>query len=126
MLICILWVTEVASWSECVRCCMLHERLLIAVRRYVRVVVLPCPEATRCLFRTCSSQANNTLELNEVFAVQLSPTAFRQKTLRIDVCSTSNSRREECLVCVLKTEAFSHCFLHEFMPHARVFAFGLI
>ncbi|XP_026794779.3 protein KIBRA [Pangasianodon hypophthalmus] len=64
---------------------------------YVRVVVLPCPEATRCLFRTRSSQAHDTLELNEVFAVQLSPTAFRQKTLRIDVCSTTKSRREECL-----------------------------
>ncbi|KAI5620232.1 protein KIBRA, partial [Silurus asotus] len=64
---------------------------------YVRVVVLPCPEATRCLFRTRRSQAHDTLELNEVFAVQLSPTAFKQKTLRIDVCSTTMSRREECL-----------------------------
>ncbi|XP_053334572.1 protein KIBRA [Clarias gariepinus] len=64
---------------------------------YVRVVVLPCPEATRCLFRTRSSQAQDTLEFNEVFAVQLSPTAFRHKTLRIDVCSTTKSRREDCL-----------------------------
>ncbi|KAK3523693.1 hypothetical protein QTP70_008627 [Hemibagrus guttatus] len=64
---------------------------------YIRVVVLPCPEATRCLFRTRSSQAHDTLEFNEVFAVQLSPTAFRQKTLRIDVCCTTKSRTEECL-----------------------------
>ncbi|XP_053503961.1 protein KIBRA [Ictalurus furcatus] len=64
---------------------------------YVRVVVLPCPEATRCLFRTRSSRAHDALEINEVFAMQLSPSAFRQKTLRVDVCSTTESRREECL-----------------------------
>lgn len=80
-----------------------HKLYLVPLGRYVRVVVLPCPEATRCLFRTHSSQAHDTLELNEVFAVQLSPTAFRQKTLRVDVCSTTKSRREECLVGVLKT-----------------------
>ncbi|TSP68534.1 Protein KIBRA [Bagarius yarrelli] len=64
---------------------------------YVRVVVLPCPEATRCLFRTRGSPIQDTLELNEVFAVQLSPTALRQKTLRVDLCATTRSRREECL-----------------------------
>lgn len=83
-----------------------RERHLVPVRRYVRVVVLPCPEATRCLFRTRSSQAHDALELNEVFAMQLSPSAFRQKTLRVDVCSTTESRREECLVGVLKTTGY--------------------
>ncbi|XP_072517762.1 protein KIBRA isoform X2 [Salminus brasiliensis] len=64
---------------------------------YVRVVVLPCLEATRCLFRTRGSLPHDTVELNEVFGVQLSPVALRQKTLRVDVCSTSKSGREECL-----------------------------
>uniref|UniRef100_A0A8B9HES6 WW and C2 domain containing 1 n=1 Tax=Astyanax mexicanus TaxID=7994 RepID=A0A8B9HES6_ASTMX len=64
---------------------------------YVRLVVLPCPEATRCLFRTRGSLPDDTVELNEVFGVQLSPVALRQKTLRVDVCCTSKSGREECL-----------------------------
>ncbi|KAL7844633.1 hypothetical protein SRHO_G00231720 [Serrasalmus rhombeus] len=64
---------------------------------YVRAVVLPCPEATRCLFRTRGSLPHDTVELNEVFSVQLSPAVLRQKTLRIDVCSTSKPGREECL-----------------------------
>ncbi|XP_066501648.1 protein KIBRA [Hoplias malabaricus] len=64
---------------------------------YIRVVVLPCPEATRCLFRTCGFPPHDTVDLNEVFGVQLSPTALRQKTLRLDVCCTSKSGREECL-----------------------------
>ncbi|XP_062867253.1 protein KIBRA [Trichomycterus rosablanca] len=64
---------------------------------YVRVVVLPSLEAARCLFRTHSVLLQDTLELNEVFAVRLSPTALRQKTLRIDACSITKSGREECL-----------------------------
>ncbi|KAI4880887.1 hypothetical protein NFI96_029770 [Prochilodus magdalenae] len=64
---------------------------------YVRVVVLPCPEATRCLFRTRGSLPHDAVEFNEVFGVQLSPAALRQKTLRVDICSTSKSGREECL-----------------------------
>uniref|UniRef100_A0A4W4GWA5 Protein kibra n=1 Tax=Electrophorus electricus TaxID=8005 RepID=A0A4W4GWA5_ELEEL len=64
---------------------------------YVRVVVLPCPEATRCLYRTRRSPPHDAVELNEVFSVQLSPAALRQKTLRVDVCITGTSRREECL-----------------------------
>ncbi|XP_076835507.1 protein KIBRA [Brachyhypopomus gauderio] len=64
---------------------------------YVRVVVLPCPEATRCLYRTRRSPPHDSVELNEVFSVQLSPAALRQKTLRVDVCVTGTSGREECL-----------------------------
>lgn len=66
--------------------------------RYVRVAVLPCSEATRCLFRTRGVQPQDAAELNEVFSVQASHGALRQKTLRIDVCFMNTSGREECLV----------------------------
>ncbi|XP_010869266.2 protein KIBRA [Esox lucius] len=64
---------------------------------YIRVVVLPCSEPTRCLFRTHGSLPQDTVEVNEVFGIQLAHNALRQKTLRVDVCRTSPSGREECL-----------------------------
>ncbi|XP_051536997.1 protein KIBRA-like isoform X1 [Myxocyprinus asiaticus] len=64
---------------------------------YVRVVVLPCSEQVRCLFRTRSSLPQDSLELKEAFGLQMSSTALRHKTLRIDICTTSKSGREECL-----------------------------
>ncbi|XDV39173.1 hypothetical protein PO909_008448 [Leuciscus waleckii] len=64
---------------------------------YVRVVVLPCSEPVRCLFRTHGAFPQEPLELKEAFSLQMSSTALRQKTLRIDVCTTSKSGREDCL-----------------------------
>ncbi|KAM9332189.1 protein KIBRA [Pholidichthys leucotaenia] len=64
---------------------------------YMRVAVLPCVETTRCLFRTRGSAPRDAVEFNEVFGVQISHGALRQKTLRVDVCSTSKSGHEECL-----------------------------
>ncbi|KAK7130720.1 hypothetical protein R3I94_016010 [Phoxinus phoxinus] len=64
---------------------------------YVRVVVLPCSEPVRCLFRTHGALPEEPLELKEAFSLQMSSTALRQKTLRIDVCTTSKSGREDCL-----------------------------
>uniref|UniRef100_A0A8D3CQI8 WW and C2 domain containing 1 n=1 Tax=Scophthalmus maximus TaxID=52904 RepID=A0A8D3CQI8_SCOMX len=65
--------------------------------RYVRVVVLPCVETTRCLFRTRGSPPQDAVEVNEVFGMQISHSALRQKTLRVDVCNTSKSGHEDCL-----------------------------
>lgn len=65
-------------------------------RIYVRVAVLPCMEATRCLFRTRSYMPREVTEVNEVFGMQISQSALRQKTLRVDVCS-NKSGREACL-----------------------------
>ncbi|ROJ62570.1 Protein KIBRA [Anabarilius grahami] len=64
---------------------------------YVRVVVLPCSEPVRCLFRTHGALPQEPLELKEAFSLQMSSTALRHKTLRIDVCTTSKSGREDCL-----------------------------
>uniref|UniRef100_A0A8C1RT46 WW and C2 domain containing 1 n=1 Tax=Cyprinus carpio TaxID=7962 RepID=A0A8C1RT46_CYPCA len=64
---------------------------------YVRVVVLPCSEPVRCLFRTHGALPQEPLEFKEAFSLQMSSTALRQKTLRIDVCSTSKAGREHCL-----------------------------
>uniref|UniRef100_A0A8C9SUL1 WW and C2 domain containing 1 n=1 Tax=Scleropages formosus TaxID=113540 RepID=A0A8C9SUL1_SCLFO len=64
---------------------------------YVRVVVLPCLETTRCLFRTRGVSPWETVDLNEVFGVQVSHSALRQKTLRVDVCYTNKLGKEECL-----------------------------
>ncbi|KAJ7997058.1 hypothetical protein DPEC_G00224980 [Dallia pectoralis] len=64
---------------------------------YVRVVVLPCSETTRCLFRTHGSFPRDTVDVNEVFGIQVAHNALRQKTLRVDVCRTSPSEHEECL-----------------------------
>uniref|UniRef100_A0A3Q0ST20 WW and C2 domain containing 1 n=1 Tax=Amphilophus citrinellus TaxID=61819 RepID=A0A3Q0ST20_AMPCI len=66
-------------------------------QKHVRVAVLPCVEATRCLFRTRSSPSQDVMEFNEVFGVEISHSALRQKTLRVDVCDTGKSGHEECL-----------------------------
>uniref|UniRef100_A0A665TDI2 WW domain-containing protein n=1 Tax=Echeneis naucrates TaxID=173247 RepID=A0A665TDI2_ECHNA len=71
--------------------------LICVFCRYVRVVVLPCMETTRCLFRTRSFMPQDTTEVNEVFGMQISQSALRQKTLRVDVCNTSKSGHEQCL-----------------------------
>uniref|UniRef100_A0A8C7IGG2 WW and C2 domain containing 1 n=1 Tax=Oncorhynchus kisutch TaxID=8019 RepID=A0A8C7IGG2_ONCKI len=65
--------------------------------RYIRVAVLPCSETTRCLFRTRGSLPQDAVEVNEVFGIQMAHNVLRQKTLRVDVCHTSPSGREECL-----------------------------
>lgn len=65
-------------------------------RIYVRVAALPCVEATRCLFRTRGYVPRDVTEVNEVFGMQISQSALRQKTLRVDVCS-NKSGREACL-----------------------------
>ncbi|XP_040006027.1 protein KIBRA [Xiphias gladius] len=66
-------------------------------KMYVRVAVLPCAEATRCLFRTRGSLPQDVVEVGEVFGMQISHSALRQKTLRVDVCNNSKSGHEECL-----------------------------
>ncbi|XP_076129725.1 protein KIBRA [Alosa pseudoharengus] len=64
---------------------------------YVRLAVLPCSEATRCLFRTSGVVPQDTVQFNEVFGMHMAHNALRQKTLRVDVCVTSSSGREHCL-----------------------------
>ncbi|MBN3298696.1 KIBRA protein, partial [Amia calva] len=64
---------------------------------YVRLAVLPCSETTSCLFRTKLAFPQDSLQFNEVFGVSVSHSSLRQKTLRVDVCSTKNSVKEECL-----------------------------
>ncbi|KAG5843254.1 hypothetical protein ANANG_G00148820 [Anguilla anguilla] len=66
-------------------------------KRYVRLVLLPCSETARCLFRTRGAPPQEVVELNEVFGVPVAHNALRQKTLRVDVCFTSRTGREECL-----------------------------
>ncbi|XP_069395957.1 protein KIBRA [Paralichthys olivaceus] len=82
----------VMQLSNCSALCLPADQ-----KMYVRVAVLPCVETTRCLFRTRGSLFQDTVELNEVFGVQISHGALRQKTLRVDVCTTSKSGHEECL-----------------------------
>ncbi|TRY96157.1 hypothetical protein DNTS_028349, partial [Danionella cerebrum] len=76
-------------------CCLLS--LPANQNIYVRVVVLPCSEAIRCLFRTHGALPQEALEFKEAFSLQMSSTALRHKTLRIDICTTSKSGREQCL-----------------------------
>ncbi|XP_070838609.1 protein KIBRA [Chaetodon trifascialis] len=78
--------------SNCSALCLPADQ-----KMYVRSAVLPCVEATRCLFRTRGSLPQDVVEVNEVFGMQISHSALRQKTLRVDVCSTSKSGHEECL-----------------------------
>lgn len=66
--------------------------------RNIRVAVLPCSESTTCLFRTRPLDASDALVFNEVFWVSMSYPALHQKTLRVDVCTTDQSRPEDCLV----------------------------
>ncbi|KAF3705515.1 Protein KIBRA WW domain-containing protein 1 [Channa argus] len=78
--------------SNCSVLCLAADQKI-----HVRVAVLPCVEATRCLFRTRGSLPQDILQVNEVFGMQISHSVLRQKTLRVDVCNTSKSGHEECL-----------------------------
>uniref|UniRef100_A0A3B4ZCH7 WW and C2 domain containing 1 n=1 Tax=Seriola lalandi dorsalis TaxID=1841481 RepID=A0A3B4ZCH7_SERLL len=82
----------VMQLSNCSALCLPADQ-----KMYVRVVVLPCVEATRCLFRTRGFLPQDVVEVNEVFGMQISHSALRQKTLRVDVCNNSKSGHEECL-----------------------------
>ncbi|XP_034463378.1 protein KIBRA [Hippoglossus hippoglossus] len=82
----------VMQLSNCGALCLPADQKL-----YVRVAVLPCVETSRCLFRTRGSSSQDAVEINEVFGMQISHGALRQKTLRVDVCTTSKSGHEECL-----------------------------
>ncbi|XP_019389893.1 PREDICTED: protein WWC2 [Crocodylus porosus] len=64
---------------------------------YVRVAVLPSSTDISCLFRTKVHPAMESIFFNEIFRVAISQAALQQKTLRVDVCSASRTRREECL-----------------------------
>ncbi|MEQ2214643.1 hypothetical protein XENOCAPTIV_015001, partial [Xenoophorus captivus] len=66
-------------------------------RKYVRLAVLPSVQATRCLFRTRGLLLQDVVVISEVFGMQMSHSALRQKTLRVDICNTSKSGNEECL-----------------------------
>ncbi|XP_067407784.1 protein WWC2 isoform X1 [Emydura macquarii macquarii] len=66
-------------------------------RVYFRVAVLPSSVDISCLFRTKVHPAMETILFNEIFRVAISQEALQQKTLRVDVCSVSKTRREECL-----------------------------
>ncbi|NWH22301.1 WWC2 protein, partial [Grus americana] len=65
--------------------------------RYIRVAVLPSSTDISCLFRTKVHPAMETILFNEIFRVAISQVTLLQKTLRLDVCAVSRSRREECL-----------------------------
>lgn len=82
----------VMQLSNCSALCLPADQ-----KMYVRSAVLPCVEATRCLFRTRGSLPQDVVEVNEVFSMQISHSALRQKTLRVDICNTSKSGHEECL-----------------------------
>ncbi|NXD22009.1 WWC2 protein, partial [Spelaeornis formosus] len=64
---------------------------------YIRVAVLPSSTDISCLFRTKVHPALETILFNEIFRAAISQVALLQKTLRVDVCAVSRSRREECL-----------------------------
>ncbi|KAM6205898.1 protein WWC2 isoform 3-T3 [Sarcoramphus papa] len=64
---------------------------------YIRVAVLPSSTDISCLFRTKVHPAMETILFNEIFRIAISQVTLLQKTLRIDVCAVSRSRREECL-----------------------------
>ncbi|XP_048186619.1 protein WWC2 isoform X1 [Perognathus longimembris pacificus] len=64
---------------------------------YCRVAVLPSSADVSCLFRTKVHAPTESVLLNDVFRVAISQTALQQKTLRVDLCSVSKHRREECL-----------------------------
>ncbi|XP_077033508.1 protein WWC2 isoform X3 [Agelaius phoeniceus] len=66
-------------------------------KMYIRVAVLPSSTDTSCLFRTKVHPAMETILFNEIFRVAVSQVALLQKTLRVDVCAVSRTRREECL-----------------------------
>ncbi|KAK2517774.1 Wwc2 [Columba guinea] len=64
---------------------------------YIRLAVLPSSTDISCLFRTKVHPATETILFNEIFRVAISQVTLLQKTLRVDVCAVSRSRREECL-----------------------------
>ncbi|XP_012879313.1 PREDICTED: protein WWC2 [Dipodomys ordii] len=64
---------------------------------YCRVAVLPSSADVSCLFRTKVHAPTESVLFNDVFRVAISQTALQQKTLRVDLCSVSKHRREECL-----------------------------
>ncbi|XP_014735960.1 PREDICTED: protein WWC2 isoform X1 [Sturnus vulgaris] len=64
---------------------------------YIRVAVLPSSTDISCLYRTKVHPAMETILFNEIFRVAISQVTLLQKTLRVDVCAVSRSRREECL-----------------------------
>ncbi|XP_007939073.1 protein WWC2 [Orycteropus afer afer] len=64
---------------------------------YFRVAVLPSSTDVSCLFRTKVHPATESILFNDVFRVAISQTALQQKTLRVDLCSVTTHRREECL-----------------------------
>ncbi|XP_041078885.1 protein KIBRA-like isoform X2 [Polyodon spathula] len=64
---------------------------------YVRAAVLPCSETTICLFRSRPLFPCESLQFSEVFWVSVSHSTLRQKTLKVDVCCTTRSHREDCL-----------------------------
>ncbi|NWU64270.1 WWC2 protein, partial [Pterocles burchelli] len=64
---------------------------------YIRVAVLPSSTDISSLFRTKVHPAMETISFNEIFRVAISQVTLIQKTLRVDVCAVSRSRREECL-----------------------------
>uniref|UniRef100_A0A2K5KCA5 Uncharacterized protein n=3 Tax=Colobus angolensis palliatus TaxID=336983 RepID=A0A2K5KCA5_COLAP len=64
---------------------------------YFRVAVLPSSTDVSCLFRTKVHPPTESIVFNDVFGVAISQTALQQKTLRVDLCSVSRHRREECL-----------------------------
>ncbi|XP_047463285.1 protein KIBRA [Mugil cephalus] len=82
----------VMQLSNCSALCLPADQ-----KMYVRVAVLPCVDSTPCLFRTRVSLPQDVVEFNEVFGMQISPNALRQKTLRVDICNNTKSGHEECL-----------------------------
>ncbi|KAG8508358.1 Protein WWC2, partial [Galemys pyrenaicus] len=64
---------------------------------YFRVALLPSSTDVSCLFRTKVHPATETIAFHDVFRAAISQTALQQKTLRVDLCSVSQHRREECL-----------------------------
>ncbi|XP_068186777.1 protein KIBRA [Antennarius striatus] len=82
----------VMQLSNCSALCLPGDRTT-----YVRLAVLPCLGATPCLFRTRPFLPQDAFRLSEVFGMQISQNALRQKTLRVDVCHTSRTSHEECL-----------------------------
>lgn len=82
----------ITQLSNCSALCLPLDQ-----KMYVRAVVLPCAGATPCLFRTRSSLFQEVIDVNEVFGMQISHNALRQKTLRVDVCRNSKSGHEKVL-----------------------------
>ncbi|EDL35616.1 protein WWC2 [Mus musculus] len=64
---------------------------------YFRVALLPSSADVSCLFRTKVHPPTESVLYNDVFRVAVSQAALQQKTLRVDLCSASKHRREECL-----------------------------